>query len=166
MLFSHVWLFATTWTVACQALLSMRLSWQEYWSGLPEGLKDRLDSGELILWIPGPLLWEVLYWFLIVSWINFIKSELLKMKLPHKSSLVILCHLVKMVVIISKGQLNGHQGCREESSSFLEPSSSGERSAVVCAKFFFCLSAMLYSPDQFTKSSQESHSEKNRYKAG
>ena len=27
--------FATTWTVARQAPLSMEFSWQEYWSGLP-----------------------------------------------------------------------------------------------------------------------------------
>ena len=32
---SHVWLFAIQWTVACQALLSMGFSRQEYWSGLP-----------------------------------------------------------------------------------------------------------------------------------
>ena len=33
-LFSRVWLFATPWAVALQALLSMRFSRQEYWSGL------------------------------------------------------------------------------------------------------------------------------------
>ena len=33
--FSRVWLFVTPWTVACQAPLSMRLSRQEYWSGVP-----------------------------------------------------------------------------------------------------------------------------------
>ena len=33
--FSHVWLFATLWTVACQAPLSMGFSKQEYWSWLP-----------------------------------------------------------------------------------------------------------------------------------
>ena len=33
--FSHVRLFATPWTVACQAPLSMGFSRQEYWSGLP-----------------------------------------------------------------------------------------------------------------------------------
>ena len=33
--FSHVCLFATPWTVACQAPLSMGFSRQEYWSGLP-----------------------------------------------------------------------------------------------------------------------------------
>ena len=32
---SHVQLFATLWTVARQAPLSMGFSWQEYWSGLP-----------------------------------------------------------------------------------------------------------------------------------
>ena len=33
--FSHVQLFGTPWTVACQAPLSMGFSRQEYWSGLP-----------------------------------------------------------------------------------------------------------------------------------
>ena len=33
--FSCVRLFATLWTLACQALLSMGFSRQEYWSGLP-----------------------------------------------------------------------------------------------------------------------------------
>ena len=33
--FSRVRLFATLWTVVLQALLSMRFSRQEYWSGLP-----------------------------------------------------------------------------------------------------------------------------------
>ena len=32
---SHVQLFATPWTVACQAPLSMGLSRQEYWNELP-----------------------------------------------------------------------------------------------------------------------------------
>ena len=35
MLVSHVQLFATPWTVACQAPLSMEFPRQEYWSGLP-----------------------------------------------------------------------------------------------------------------------------------
>ena len=33
--FSHVRLFATLWTVACQGPLSMGFSRQEYWSGFP-----------------------------------------------------------------------------------------------------------------------------------
>ena len=32
---SHVWLFATPWTIAHQAPLSMGFSGPEYWSGLP-----------------------------------------------------------------------------------------------------------------------------------
>ena len=32
---SHVWLFATPWTVACQVPLSMGFPRQEYWSALP-----------------------------------------------------------------------------------------------------------------------------------
>ena len=31
---SYVWPFATPWTVSCQALLSLEISSQEYWSGL------------------------------------------------------------------------------------------------------------------------------------
>ena len=34
-LLSCIWLFATLWTVPCQALLSVEFSRQEYWSGLP-----------------------------------------------------------------------------------------------------------------------------------
>ena len=33
--FSCVQLFATVWTVACQAPLSLGFSREEYWSGLP-----------------------------------------------------------------------------------------------------------------------------------
>ena len=33
--FSHVWHFATLWTVASQALQSIGFSRKEYWSGLP-----------------------------------------------------------------------------------------------------------------------------------
>ena len=31
----HVYLFVTSWTVVCQAALSLGFSRQEYWSGLP-----------------------------------------------------------------------------------------------------------------------------------
>ena len=33
--FIRAWLFATPWTITCQASLSMGFSRQEYWSGLP-----------------------------------------------------------------------------------------------------------------------------------
>ena len=45
-LLSHIWLFVTLWTVACQASLSMGFSRQEYQSGLPcPSPRDRSDSG-------------------------------------------------------------------------------------------------------------------------
>ena len=44
--FSHVQLFATLWTVAHQAPLSVGFSRREYWSGLPcPSPGDRLNSG-------------------------------------------------------------------------------------------------------------------------
>ena len=42
--FGHVQLFATLWTVARQAPLSMGLSRQEYWSGLPRPPPGDLPS--------------------------------------------------------------------------------------------------------------------------
>ena len=45
-LLSHVQLFVTPWTVACQAPQSMEFSRQEYWSGLPfPSLGDLPDPG-------------------------------------------------------------------------------------------------------------------------
>ena len=45
---SQVWLFATPWTLACQALLSVEFSRQEYWSGLPflQSLVNRVVEEE------------------------------------------------------------------------------------------------------------------------
>ena len=45
-LLSHVQFFATSWTVACQALLSMEFPRQESWSGLPFPFpRDLLNLG-------------------------------------------------------------------------------------------------------------------------
>ena len=44
-LFSHVWLCATLWTIACQAPLSKGFFGQEYWSGLPCPPVDLLNPG-------------------------------------------------------------------------------------------------------------------------
>ena len=45
-LLQHIQLFKTPWTVACQAPLSMGLSQQKYWSGLPFPSPGNLpDSG-------------------------------------------------------------------------------------------------------------------------
>ena len=55
--FCRVWLFATPWTAACQAPLSMGFLRQEYWSGLP-----RSPTGDLHN--PGiePCLFPAQYW--------------------------------------------------------------------------------------------------------
>ena len=46
--YSHVQLFATSWTVAHQAPLSMGFSRQEYWSGLPfPTLDNGIKIGEM-----------------------------------------------------------------------------------------------------------------------
>ena len=42
--FSHAQLFATPWTVPCQASLSMRFSCQEYWNRLPYPLPGDLPD--------------------------------------------------------------------------------------------------------------------------
>ena len=57
MCFSHVKLFATPWTVAHQAPLSMRFSSQEYRSGLPFPSPGDLPQG-LKLYLLGLLHWQ------------------------------------------------------------------------------------------------------------
>ena len=55
--FNRVQLFATLWTVACQAPRSMEFSRQEYWSGLPcPPLKDLPDPGIEPLSLTSPAL--------------------------------------------------------------------------------------------------------------
>ena len=46
----HVWLFATPWTVACQAHLSMGFSRQEYWSRLPFPYTITLFWSQMDIW--------------------------------------------------------------------------------------------------------------------
>ena len=53
---SHVPVFATTWTVAYQAPLSMGFSRQEYWSGLPFLLLGTIpnpgtEPGSPVMWL-------------------------------------------------------------------------------------------------------------------
>ena len=56
-LLSRVRLFATLWTVACQAPPSMGFSRQEYWSGLPFPPPGDLPDPEI-----EPRLLRLLYW--------------------------------------------------------------------------------------------------------
>ena len=54
--FSHVQLFATLWTIACQVSLSMGFCRQEYWSWLPcPPPRDLPKLGD-------PCLWYLLHW--------------------------------------------------------------------------------------------------------
>ena len=56
--FSHIQLFATLWTVACQVPLSVGFSRQEYWSGLPcPALGDLADPGFEPVSPAAPALW-------------------------------------------------------------------------------------------------------------
>ena len=55
--FSRVWLFATLWTIAHKALLSMGFSRQEYWSGLPCPPPGDCTVCEWHIWDFNPDLW-------------------------------------------------------------------------------------------------------------
>ena len=77
--FSHVWLFATLWPVACQAPLSMGFSRQEYWSGLPCPPPGDLPQPQIK---PEPsevagrffnpsVTWEALEWHIFASFCIF-----------------------------------------------------------------------------------------------
>ena len=66
---SHVRLFVTPWTVACQALLSMEFSRHEYWSQLPfpssgdlpdTGIKPVSSTDRWVLYHCAP--WEALHY--------------------------------------------------------------------------------------------------------
>ena len=50
--FSHVSLFATSWTVACQVPLSMEFSRQEYWGGWPCSSPENLPNPGIESWSP------------------------------------------------------------------------------------------------------------------
>ena len=55
--FSHVWLFATPWTTACQASLSMGFSRQEIKSVNPKGNQPWIFTGRTNVEAEAPVLW-------------------------------------------------------------------------------------------------------------
>ena len=57
--FSCVWLFVTPWTVACQAPLSIEISRQEYWSGLPFPSPEDLSNP--VIKPASPTMRQILY---------------------------------------------------------------------------------------------------------
>ena len=68
--FSHVRLLGTPWTVACQAPLSMGLSGQEYWNGLPFPSPTHRSIFSLYLLI-------FVFSFLTFPWFSYIKIIIL-----------------------------------------------------------------------------------------
>ena len=93
--FSHVWLFATPWTLASQVPLTMGFSRQEYWSGLPcpppgifstQGLNPHLMHCRQILYLlscrGSPWHIAVPYTFLLIGcfavWIRCLIHEKFK----------------------------------------------------------------------------------------
>ena len=79
--FSHVWLFATPWTIARQAPLSMEFSRKEYWNRLP-----------------GPPL-------LLVTQFQFFTIYILPLK-THKHLLTVLHHLCKCHPLFPRNTLD------------------------------------------------------------
>ena len=81
---SRVWLFATPWTIAHQAPLSMGFSRQEYWNGLPfpspgnlpnPGIEPRsptLQADALTSELPGK---PCAYGIAILIWLNHIQNQ-------------------------------------------------------------------------------------------
>ena len=59
---SGVWLFATPWTIACEATMSMEFPRQEYWSGLPFPSQEIFPTQGLNL---GLLHWRQILYHLI-----------------------------------------------------------------------------------------------------
>ena len=79
-LLSHVQLFATPWTVACQAPPSIGFSRQEYWSGLPfpspgdlpdlgmeDGSPALEEADSLSPESPGKILCIIIYYKFLIS---------------------------------------------------------------------------------------------------
>ena len=65
--FSPVWLFATLWTVACQAPLSLGFSRQEYWSGLPCSSPGDLLSPGIKPEFPGAPAFQMSFFFFLTT---------------------------------------------------------------------------------------------------
>ena len=108
--FSHVWLYSTLWTVACQAPLSVGFSRQEYWSGSPcpppgdlpnVGIKPAfLSSSAMAGGFFTTIAWEahhvlVLYSFMWSNIIPFYELPCYLYPFVNRH-LVCLCHLTFM----------------------------------------------------------------------
>ena len=117
---SHVWLFATPWTVACQVPLSMVIPREEYWSLLPFPSPGDLPDPGIE---PGyPPLQQILYHLthqgspklkVIMSWSLFPKSDvevyIQLMQYWIKSSATKLYFISPLSLYIKQVELNLHE---------------------------------------------------------
>ena len=64
---SHFQLFATPWTIACQAPLSLGCPRQEYWSGLPFPSPGDLPDPGMERVFPASPIWQAVLYY-CASW--------------------------------------------------------------------------------------------------
>ena len=85
---SHVGLFATPWTVAHQAPLSVGFSSQEYWSGLPF-----LSPGICLIQGSNPHLLPLLYWQVDSLPLSYLGSPCVSIANPNFFKLVLTSYI-------------------------------------------------------------------------
>ena len=97
---SHVPLFATPWTIACQALLSMGFSRQKYWSGLPCPPLGNLPNPGINSCLLGLLHWQAGVFTTSATWEAQSSYTLIKIIifLKERTSLVVWASLIVQLV--------------------------------------------------------------------
>ena len=142
---SRVWLFATPWTVAHQALPSMGFSRQEYWSGLPfpspgelldpgiEPGSPALQAGALPSEPPGKPYWtfKSLWYFLMNLGGRYVIFFSLKSLGPLS------LHLLGRIVTVLRIFFGTKLGILYV-SEYIRGIDNGERMRKLVLKFLFC----------------------------
>ena len=110
---SHVWLFATSWTIAYQAPPSMGFSRQEYWSGMP--LPSPSDPLQLSESWQNHYTWEVCS----ANWWDTSKTATLAASSGHRKGLILLHDKVQLHVTQPTFQKLNEQDFRSFASSVI-----------------------------------------------
>ena len=118
--FSHLQLFATPWTAACQSPLSMGFSRQPYWSGLPcPPPGDLPDPGIKLVSLMSPALAGVSEGVKLLSCFRLFATPwmvatrlLCPWDFPGKSSGVD-CHFLLQGIFPTQGSNPGLRHCRQ-----------------------------------------------------